>query len=29
LAAEGHRVVKKGNRYFVAEFEHLVVEPKL
>lgn len=29
LAAEGHRVVKKGNRYFVADHELAVVEPKL
>ncbi len=29
LAAEGHRIVKKGNRYFVADFEETVVEPKL
>jgi hypothetical protein len=29
LAAEGHRVVKKGNRYFVADFEQAVIEPKL
>jgi hypothetical protein len=29
LAAEGHRVVKKGSRYFVADFERVVIEPKL
>jgi hypothetical protein len=29
LAAEGHRVVKKGSRYFVANFEDAVVEPAL
>jgi hypothetical protein len=29
LTAEGHRIVKKGNRYIVAEFERAVVEPKL
>lgn len=29
LAAEGHRVVKKGQRYFIADFEAAVVEPKL
>jgi hypothetical protein len=29
LAAEGHRVVKKGNRYFVADHERAVLEPKL
>ncbi len=28
LAAEGHHVIKKGNRYFVADFERAVVEPK-
>lgn len=28
LAAEGHRVVKNGNRYFVADYEQLSVEPK-
>jgi hypothetical protein len=28
LAAEGHRVVKKGSRYFVADYERAVVEPK-
>jgi hypothetical protein len=28
LTAEGHRVVKKRNRYFVAEYEAAVVEPK-
>jgi hypothetical protein len=29
LAAEGHRVVQKGARYFVAEYEQALVEPKL
>jgi hypothetical protein len=29
LAAEGHRVVKKGSRYFVADYERAVIEPKL
>jgi hypothetical protein len=29
LAAEGHRIVKKGNRYFVADYEQTVIEPKL
>jgi len=29
LAAEGHRVVKKGSRYFVADFERVLIEPKL
>jgi hypothetical protein len=29
LAAEGHRVVKKGNRFFVAQYEHALLEPKL
>jgi hypothetical protein len=29
LAAEGHRVVKKGRRFFVAGFEHALVEPLL
>jgi hypothetical protein len=29
LAAEGHRIVKKGNRYFVAEYESSAVQPKL
>ncbi|HEX4414765.1 MAG TPA: hypothetical protein VH107_14115, partial [Lacipirellulaceae bacterium] len=28
LIAEGHRIVKKGERYFVADFEQSVVEPK-
>jgi hypothetical protein len=28
LAAEGHRVVKKGVRYFVADFERALVEQK-
>jgi hypothetical protein len=27
LAAEGHRVVKKGVRYFVADFERALIEP--
>lgn len=29
LAAEGHRVVKRGSRYFVAGFEQALVEPKI
>ncbi len=29
LTAEGHRVVKKGSRYFVVEYERAVLEPKL
>jgi hypothetical protein len=29
LAAEGHRVVAKGKRYFVADFERALVEPLL
>jgi hypothetical protein len=29
LAAEGHRIVKKGSRYFVADYERSVIEPKL
>jgi hypothetical protein len=29
LAAEGHKVVKRGQRYFVADFDRLVVEPKI
>lgn len=29
LAAEGHRIVRKGARHFVADYEDLVVEPKL
>lgn len=29
LAAEGHRVVKKGARYFVADFERSHVEPDI
>jgi hypothetical protein len=28
LAAEGHRIVKKGARYFVADYEEFVVEPR-
>jgi hypothetical protein len=28
LAAEGHRVVKKGSRYFVADYESVAIEPK-
>jgi hypothetical protein len=28
LAAEGHRIVKKGGRYFVADYERAAVEPK-
>ena len=29
LVAEGHRVIKKGSRYFVPDYEAHVVEPKL
>jgi hypothetical protein len=29
LASEGHRVVKKGRRYFVAGFEDVLVEPRI
>jgi hypothetical protein len=29
LAAEGHRVVKRGNRFFVSDYEQTVVEPRL
>jgi hypothetical protein len=29
LAAEGHKVVQRGKRFFVADFEKDVVEPKL
>jgi hypothetical protein len=29
LAAEGHRVVKKGSRFFVVGFEQALVEPSL
>jgi hypothetical protein len=29
LAAEGHRVVKKGSRYFVTDYERALVEPNL
>jgi hypothetical protein len=29
LTAEGHRIVKKGARYFVADFEQSHVEPKI
>ncbi|HEY3393099.1 MAG TPA: hypothetical protein VGK58_10350 [Lacipirellulaceae bacterium] len=29
LTAEGHRVIKKGARYFVADFAGSVIEPKL
>lgn len=29
LVAEGHRVVKKGSRYFVADHERVLVEPKM
>lgn len=29
LAAEGHRIVRKGTRHFVADYEDAVVEPKL
>jgi hypothetical protein len=29
VLAEGHRVVKKGSRYFVADYERTVIEPSL
>jgi hypothetical protein len=29
LVAEGHRIVKKGTRYFVADYECSLTEPKL
>lgn len=29
LAAEGHHIVKKGQRYFVADYEAVVMEPNL
>jgi hypothetical protein len=29
LKAEGHRIVQRGKRYFVADYEAAVVEPKL
>jgi hypothetical protein len=29
LAAEGHRVIQKRNRYFVADYERAVIEPRL
>jgi hypothetical protein len=29
LTAEGHKVVQRGKRYFVADYERAVVEPKL
>jgi hypothetical protein len=29
LAAEGHRVVQKGKRFFIVEFERAVVEPQV
>jgi hypothetical protein len=29
LAAEGHKVIQKGNRYFVADYEKVAVKPKL
>jgi hypothetical protein len=29
LAAEGHQVVKKGNRFFVVDYERALLEPKL
>jgi hypothetical protein len=29
LTAEGHRIIKKGTRYFVADFASSVIEPKL
>jgi hypothetical protein len=29
LIAEGHRVIRKGDRYFVADFERVVIQPGL
>jgi hypothetical protein len=29
LAAEGHKVVQRGKRYFVADYERAVVEPRV
>jgi hypothetical protein len=29
LAAEGHKVILRGKRYFVADYEHAIVQPKL
>jgi hypothetical protein len=29
LAAEGHRIVQKRNRYFVADYERVLLDPKL
>jgi hypothetical protein len=29
LTAEGHLVVQKGNRYFVADYDRAVIEPRL
>jgi hypothetical protein len=29
LAAEGHRIVRKGSRYFVVDFERVLVVPKI
>jgi hypothetical protein len=29
LAAEGHRIVKKGSRFVVADFQRVLVEPRL
>jgi hypothetical protein len=29
LAAEGHRVIQRGKRFFVADYERALVEPKL
>jgi 6-O-methylguanine DNA methyltransferase, DNA binding domain len=29
LTAEGHRIIKKGSRYFVADFANSTIEPKL
>jgi hypothetical protein len=29
LAAEGHKIIQRGKRFFVADYEDVVVEPKL
>ncbi|MCA9101481.1 MAG: hypothetical protein KDA63_10040, partial [Planctomycetales bacterium] len=29
LTAEGHRVVKKGKRYVVADYEHVAMKPRV
>lgn len=29
LATEGHRIVRQGNRYFVADFEEALTQPRL